>query len=879
MNLSANIEESKSRTDFLWGVFILAVPFAVFYWMLPILGKHTIGNDYVGYWIRQQLYLQFSIKHGTFPLYVPGFAGGWTSSALTLGQLWHPIFWIASLVPGYWSGHAHEIGTALRLFSLGLTHLVIFYFLRRLRLSTVIAFVFSFITVYNLRTLDMFRYGAALENYTAFLLLCVAIGWHFVSPTKRLGPVCIIVCSWLLVIGGHPQIMYLGLLGAGVICLVMPFYIRSVLSEESGKNRLSLSKYYLSVGACVACGVALSSWHLLPYCFEYLSGTMRSDLSFNWACGYQDSIGGSICNFFNPFHSNVHAAFGGSSLILAVVFMPVLYIFRVRVSWSVLLLWILFVVVFFMILGSNGFLYYYFWKYFPFAQNFRVPGRIGILMPILILLVFVWVLRCKAIEFKIGRRQVKLWPITVLAFFGLAAFIILHRLPIEKFKLQESWSPLKINDIRSVTIMFATAAGVVSLLALILYTTQRRLKIIVSIILILAVGLQIGVTLRYGTWIKSRPKKTLTFEDMQQEQREFFSYRHIYGDWPRASIEHFQRTFLEPKMARVCPRYTVVSSRGEAYKGIASKHSIDHVYLENYPKATEVISDKGVSKVELSYNSFNNLKFDVESSNPAFFVFSLPSEYWRAYVNGKRVDIYRANGLEHAVWIEDGQSKVEFRYWSRATLTGMVISCAALLFILIYLSFGIRSWRLRLLMIFAAFCFCSVLYFVWYQSLYHGGNIGTKYTWSSESVESHLSSDNNLAYGKMTAMNTSPLFHYTSASSRGVDGDRYNFGFVTEKQNGAWWQIDLGKVETVREVVLYKHAGKKDCTLPFYVAVSNNGADWYLLRIISSEDSRNYWQIFGNNLKMRYMRIQTRGVGQLALGEVEIYRDKGINLK
>ncbi len=44
-------------------------------------------------------------------------------------------------------------------------------FLRRLRLSTALAFVFSFITVYNLRMLDMFRYGASLENYVGFVML------------------------------------------------------------------------------------------------------------------------------------------------------------------------------------------------------------------------------------------------------------------------------------------------------------------------------------------------------------------------------------------------------------------------------------------------------------------------------------------------------------------------------------------------------------------------------------------------------------------------------------------------------------------------------------------------------------------------------------
>lgn len=114
---------------------ILVLPCFVLYWMVPFLGKHTIGHDYTRYWIRMQLYLHFCVKNGTFPLYAPGFTGGWTASALTLGQRWHPISWAAAGLPGYWTGHAHEIGTLLRLVSLGATHLALFAFLRRLRLG------------------------------------------------------------------------------------------------------------------------------------------------------------------------------------------------------------------------------------------------------------------------------------------------------------------------------------------------------------------------------------------------------------------------------------------------------------------------------------------------------------------------------------------------------------------------------------------------------------------------------------------------------------------------------------------------------------------------------------------------------------------------
>ena len=115
----------------------------------------------------------------------------------------------------------------LRLLSLGLTHLALFYFFRRLQLRMDISLILSFITVYNLRMLDMFRYGASLENYTAFLLLCVAIAWRYIEPTKYLGPLWIIGATFLLVCGGHPQMMYYGFIGAGLATLVVPFFFVS----------------------------------------------------------------------------------------------------------------------------------------------------------------------------------------------------------------------------------------------------------------------------------------------------------------------------------------------------------------------------------------------------------------------------------------------------------------------------------------------------------------------------------------------------------------------------------------------------------------------------------------------------------------------------
>jgi hypothetical protein len=856
------------------------LPFVVLYWMVPFISKHTIGNDYLQYWIRMQLFLRFSVENGTFPLYAPGFNGGWTASALTLGQLWHPISWLAASLPGYWSGHAHELGTLLRLLSLGGTHLVLFLFLRRLRLNPVMGFVISFITVYNLRMLDMFRYGAALENYVAHLLLCAAVAWHYLTPTKRAGPLCIAVCTWLLVVGGHPQIMYLGLLGAGLVCLVAPFYMARLLPDEVQVTRQRLWRYYLSVGLAVGAGVIVGASYVLPFYFEYLPETSRGlGVSFSWACGHQDTLVGGLCNFFNPFYSDVNGSFGGSVLILMCALTPMLLL-RIRVPWPMLCLWLICAVIFILTLGSNGPLYYYFWKYFPFARSFRVPGRLSVLLPFMFLLLLTWMTRLEAIKVGIRNWQLRCRPIALVAAAALTLFIVLRSLGLERFALEVRWQPAKMHKIPSTATILFFATGIASLLSLAFYNSLRRLRPLTGGFLAGAVLLQVAVMLRYGTWVAPSPLRTPTFEVLSRAQQQRLSFWGPSGDWSRLLIsEHLERTFLEPTLARVCRKFTVVSSREEAYERMAGERSIDRLLVENYqagaakagpPPAVAVSRDF----VRLKYGSFNNFRFDVKCAAPAFFVFSYPyCERWTAYINGQKVPVYRANAIEQAVRLLAGQSEVEFRYWSWLAIAGSGLSGLGLVSIALVLFSGLHARLLRGLAIVATPCACTLAFFVWYHSLYEGGNLGTNYAWTSELIRPHLSSDHNLAYGKRTSMSTGGAVPYSEHNSLGVDGQRDpRHGFITDLQERAWWQVDLGQAKPLAEIFLYKRAARyKRCTLPFDVMVSKDEKRWFLVDTVTQEGGRPHWRIRLEGISARYIRIQTQEPGCLALAEVEVY--------
>lgn len=530
-------------------------------------------------------------------------------------------------------------------------------------------------------------------------------------------------------------------------------------------------------------------------------------------------------------------------------------------------------------IGSNGPLYYYFWKYFPLAQSFRIPGRTGLILPFLLFLLLAWLARCKPLVFQIRGRNMSLSPLAVAATAGLLLFVLLNIFSLEVFNLDEGYVPVNILKIPEIAITLFIALGVLSLVALFVSTIKNRIGLLGSVVLILAVVFQTGLMLRYGTRFKRGPRKTITLEHMQVQQQEQVGYRENSGEWSRFEVNrHLSQTFIEPSLARICRKYTVVDSIEKAYRNMSAGRAIDHVFIENYPvtdKRTvpKTLDGEDVDQINLNYNSFNNLRFDVTSSQPGFFVFSLPSNRWKAYINGKSATVYRANAIERTIWLEAGNNNVEFRYWSRAAVIGTVISCVILFFLSQYLIGSIRSKVFRRSAIFIMLCICISVFIIWYHSLYWGGHIGTNYNWTSKDIQPHLLSTHNLAYGKKSYMGTRARRRYLHAASRGTDGDRVpDHGFATNQGKNAWWQLDLGKAEPITEIVLYKHRNKS--TLPFDICVSPDGRRWFLIKTITNNSPEAYWYIKCSNVRARYIRIQTRKPGRLFLSEVEVYGPK-----
>jgi hypothetical protein len=743
-------------------VVLLALPFGVFYWANPLFTDkypaiRTLGNDYAYFSIQEQYELQFSLWHGTVPLYVPGYYGGQSASALTLGQFFHPLSHLASLMPQYWdtadpeglNGHALQINTLLRLLSLGITQLVLYRLIRSWGLDVVLSFVISWVTVYNMRMLDMFMYGASLENYTGFLLVSAAILWTCDHPTRRAGALAVVVCTYLLVCGGHPQMMYYGLCGAALVTAVAPYFI-ACLRDTPITMRRALGAQ-ARVLASLAVGVVTASLYTVPFYFDFLRDNAgRADQDYRWACDYCATPFSLVNSFLRPFFADVHASVGGVTAMVIAALVPLLLLVRRRLPTIVLVLWLLCLLLLAYALGNQTPVHYLVWRYVPLAKGFRAPGRALLILPILVLMLWAWLAQAPSLKFPLGGRVRAVPAHCPLALVALLIYVPVQVVPfdvfaswlsVSEFRVGSGWFPAALAAIPTWVQQLVFATGLVSLGALMLYGLLRRGRAVVGIVLVLATAAQATAILRYGTW-QHNGWPNSSWQYMASMKRRSLNYQLALGCGmgTQAVAKHIRTTTMEPRLARLCTQYTAVASNDEAYDRLACNWPRDNLLVEGLAQSPGVLLPDGLPVAEpgnvfLTYNSFNKVVFDVDAACSAFFVLSFPlSSHWRAYVNGAPAHIYRVNGIEQAVCLSPGAHVLEFRYVSWAATMGMIITCLTGCAVGWYALAGLRRRGLRAVGRVLAVLLFLVLFAAWRYSLYHGSSLGTEYLWPADVV-------------------------------------------------------------------------------------------------------------------------------------------------
>ena len=884
MNEKIRLKSKRFPAKLLVYVFILVLPFFVFYWQVPFISNQGIGMDYNIYSIDQQMELQYSLEHGSFPLYVRSYAGGQTSAALTLGQLFHPISHLSSALPGYWYGKALEWNTFWRLFFLGLCHLALFILLYRLRLSGLFSFILSFITVYNLRMLDLFRYGASLENYTGCLFLCTAAAFYYIKPSRFSGPVSIIAATYLLVCGGHPQMMYYGLLGAGMAVIVIPFVLDKISGEiKTGRPRKI--KYFITTGTCMIGGILLSSAYTIPFYFDFLtSNAQRVGQGYKWSLQFSDTIGGMLNGFFSPLYNDVHSAFGSSAIILLIALVPLLYLAGKKVPMPILLVWVLVTLTFLCSLGRATPVHYFFWKYFPFARDFRIPGRIVIIFPFLFLLILAWLFRSRDKKVTTSEsKPLSTPPYQLLALVAIPLFILYNLVLAEHLPKPGRFIPGAINPSPQWVGLLIFWMGLLSLILVLVYSFHikklgKRWHSIIGVLLAITVVLQVTAEIRYGTWVNKKPPQP-TLEKMDNLKKKDLTYSRIKGGEMEsfAVLRQMQESILEPALAKFYRKYKNVSNQTEAYRILHKENVTDMLVVEGsapppYSRSARCRSLEAsfqiLDRVRLDENTFNRVLFSVEAGAPGFLAFSFPySDKWNAKIDGVSTRVYRANGYMQAVYLEAGHHKIEFRYWSRAAFAGTLVSCLTFLLIGGYFSFFVLRGKQRVIGAAASVLVPVCLLVAWTGSIYSGDNLGSQYTWSSREFPPR----NNLAYARKTSMNGRRSVFYAGL---GVDGD-IGKPFKTRKRKKGWWQVDLGSSKPIGEIVIYDGNFRGRKYLPLQILGSMNGKIFKPLKIIEQRGEEQPWRIPLGEKITRFVRLKSSTKIPLSFNEVEIYPPPG----
>lgn len=856
----------------------------MFHWMLPFVSHWTLGNDYQRYPIQEQMELLFSLKSGSFPLYAPGYCGGQSASALTLGQIYHPISHIAALMPGYWNGDALEWNTLLRLLSIGFTHLVIFLLLMDLGTGVLFAFILSFVTVYNLRMLDLFRYGASLESWTGHLLLCGVIGLFCTSKNKRMGALWIPVSTYWLVTSGHPQMMYFGLFGAILFTIFIPYIVKTLIPGRY-LNIEETTKFYLFVLCFGLIGILLSSAYTLPFYYDFIATNAgRVAQEYEWSNLLNDTFIGTVNNLFYPLRSNVQGAFGGSPLYFVAILVPILCCFKVKVPNVIWGIWTFILLVFLFMQGERTLIHYIVWKFIPFVSSFRIAERASMVLPILFMLLLTWTIKIEAFKFSILKREISFIPSVVVTFTAL--FLMVLYGSVFHFSKPSTYSAVALREISPVAEMTIQAVSGGVLIFFILHFLSKKFKHITGTVLAFLVVLHVGSLLYYGTWIEPK-RATPTYLQMLEGKKNGLEFKHLPGAGltSKTVMKQIKLSNLEPFLGKFYKKFIVVKNNEQAYDLIQNGRYPDQIILESNERMHRiepVVENGAKDRVELVYSSFNRLLFEVRATQAGFFELAYPySGHWKAIANGKPEPMYRANGGYHALYLPEGLNRIEFKYTCVAALWGLLISCFALVAAGTAVSLCYPGKRWRVLIISTAVLLGVFIFWIWYKGLYNGDNLGTKYIWESSPPRSIQ----NLAYGRKTRV--SPIiiaippnidyfteFHSISSSGRSVDGNiTLNSGFITDFRLEPWWIVDLKKSTQIRSIVIYE--GKNDANInkkPLRVFLSTDANKWDLGgKIEGGLDERPHNFKFDEPRYTRYVLIKASGRCRLALDEVEIY--------
>jgi hypothetical protein len=644
-----------------------------------------------------------------------------------------------------------------------------------------------------------------------------------------------------------------------------------MLPERDMDYKIAL-RFWIKVGFYMFLGVLLSSAYILPFYFEFVSNNIEyANAALQPQMG-QDTIAGAFNNFFMPLVSDVRSTFGGSSLIIIPLLLPLLLCLRVRIPVAVWTIYAILLFAFMYILGPDTPVLRLAWEYIPFISSAGSVGRMSIIIPSLMMMILAWIINVdEPFQVRLKSLSVKMPPYALLGSVGLL-LIPLYLLPVYLLKLELGYfTPHNIRKIPFWIEFISVLWGMVSLAALVLYGMYPQLARKLGALMCLMVVLHLGILMKYGTFIEEKYDKP-TFEQMMTEKKEKldFNFRQNPGLFHAVVLNHLRRTFVEPYLGKIYTQVIPVDSQDSAYNKMERQRLPQQAFVEDYDpdkaKAlTEGAMDVKEGTVELIYSSYNRLQLKVDSSSTALFGLSYPyTGHWRAWVNGQKAPLYRANGAAHAVEIPAGENSVEFRYWSNASYWGVFISCTTFAAIGLFICFRSFNGLRRIIGTVLVLTAGAGGFILWYFSLHSGDNLNTQYSWSYTAPQYPP----NIAYGKKTSAPSVSNAFLTFSSRTAVDGEtEQGSGFAIKPEEESALIVDLNQKKEIKKIVIYGTMKSQPL-----ISLSEDGSQWHSIPRLNEE---------GNNGNPLYIHLRKWEHAQfvrikpfesdLEIDEVEIY--------
>jgi hypothetical protein len=473
-----------------WG--ILLPPFLFFGWML--WSGSTIGNDYPIFHVRSALSLRFYETLGLEPMWYPHLGGGIPIGGLILAQYFHLPAWLCSRMPGFWEGHALEWITARQLLLFALLHAALYRAVRRLvGAGRGASYLLSFVFVYNARTLDAFRYGPGLD-VAVYAQCAVLLGLtYLVRPTAwRL--LLVAAATQLLLTGGYPVLIPLFLVAAVLA--------GALLIASSGIPARDVVQRGAAVTGAALLGALLAAPTIAAVAdFLSVNQTRVARPTLEWASAWSMPALGPLQNALAPWTVDAHAAYGGSTLLALVLTALLLWAaFDLRRRWRVVpILAFPFAYAF----GAPSPLFRFFFHAVPGFASLRVPARMLIVLPLLVLAVLAWMRRSSAWDELVtsaGVRRALQWS-ALLNAAGLAVALALVATGSTLDATAADMSPLHLTGFwsrpwQAVWLLLGMGAS-----AAFARVPHRR----AGAILVAATVLQSGLVMTHGTWTDAKP--------------------------------------------------------------------------------------------------------------------------------------------------------------------------------------------------------------------------------------------------------------------------------------------------------------------------------------------------------------------------------------